>query len=137
MPTSPAEVEKFMQRERLAAFCTVDSENKPHVVPVFFTYVNEKAYVQTDRNSVKVHNLLKNPHVAVLVCSGEFGEEVVIIRGQARIVDEDEFVVRTQEHIDKYHIQLDVEGKDGMDLALFDQRVRCVVEITAECLLYW
>jgi len=58
MPKTLSEVQDFMNREQLASFATVDSENKPHVVPVFFTYENRKVYVQTDRKSVKVRNLL-------------------------------------------------------------------------------
>lgn len=67
MPGSQAEVEGFLHRERVAAFCSVDSENRPHIVPVFFTYDNDKLYIHTDRKSVKVHNLLANPNVAVTV----------------------------------------------------------------------
>jgi len=89
MPSSIDELEGFMRRELIASFCTVDAENRPHVVPVFFTYVNGKVYAHTVRKSVKVRNLLKNPHVAISVYSGEFGEEAVIIRGRARIVAED------------------------------------------------
>ncbi len=137
MPESLAEVDNFMQRERIATFCTVDAEDKPHVVPVFFTYINEKVYIHTDRKSVKVHNLLKNPNVALSVYRGEYGEEAVVIRGEARIVAEDEFVLRTQEHIDKYPIKLDEQGRDGLGLPLFDNAVRCVIEVTVKRLLFW
>ena len=79
-----------MNRERLASFAKVDPWNKPHVVPVFFTYDEGKLYIQSDRSSVKVRNLRKNDNVAVAVYRGE---EAVIVRGKARIVrDEKEFV---------------------------------------------
>jgi nitroimidazol reductase NimA-like FMN-containing flavoprotein (pyridoxamine 5'-phosphate oxidase superfamily) len=137
MPTSRAQVEDFMHQQQVAAFCTVDVNHKPHAVPVWFTYGNDKVYVQTDRVSVKVHNLLKNPNVAVEVHSGEFGEEAVIIRGKAKIVGEDEFVIRTQEHIDKYHIQLDEEGRDSMGIRCFDNTIRCVIEVSVDRLIFW
>lgn len=72
------EVRAFMERERLASFATVDAGCRPHVVPVFFTYEGGRVYVQTDRSSVKVRNLLGNDNVAVAVYRGE---EAVIIRG--------------------------------------------------------
>jgi nitroimidazol reductase NimA-like FMN-containing flavoprotein (pyridoxamine 5'-phosphate oxidase superfamily) len=137
MPRSLAEVDSFLHRERVAAFCTVDSEHRPHVVPVFFTYNDGKVYVQTDRKSVKAHNLLTNPNVAVAVYSGDFGEEAVIIRGQARILSGDEFLRRTQEHIYKYQLRLDEQGRDMLGIPLFDSTVRCVIEITAKRLIFW
>mgnify|MGYP001030022085 CR=1 FL=1 len=70
MPHALKEVESFMNRERLASFVTVNPNNEPHVVPVFFTYEGGKVYVQTDRNSVKVRNLLGNCNVAIAVYSG-------------------------------------------------------------------
>ena len=137
MPRSIAQVAGFMQKQQVASFCTVDIHNRPHVVPVFFTYENNKVFIHTDRKSQKVHNLLKNPHVALTVYSGGHGEEAVIIRGKARIVDNEEFVSRTQQHIEKYQIQLDNEGKDSMGIGCFDSVVRCVVEISTDRLIYW
>jgi nitroimidazol reductase NimA-like FMN-containing flavoprotein (pyridoxamine 5'-phosphate oxidase superfamily) len=137
MPGSTSDMVSFMNKQRIAAFCTVDDGNKPHVVPVFFTFANEKVYIHTDRASQKIRNLLKNPHVAITIFSGEFGEEAVIIRGRARIVDEDEFVARTREHIEKYKIQLDEEGRDSMGIRCFDSTTRCVIEIGADRLIFW
>jgi len=65
MPRSLEEAQSFMDRERLASFATVGLNNKPHVVPVFFTHCSGKIYVQTDRSSIKVHNLSRNSNVAL------------------------------------------------------------------------
>jgi len=135
MPRSLKEAKIFMDRERLASFATVSPNNEPHVVPVFFTYVDGKVYVQTDRKSVKVHNLLKNNNVAVAVYSGE---EAVIIRGKGRVVDrEEEFVKKTQDHINKYKLKLDSQGRDLLGIPLFDKNVRCVVEVTPKRIIFW
>lgn len=135
MPKSQREVQIFMDRERLASFATVDSLNKPHVVPVLFTYGNGKVYVQTDRDSVKVRNLLNNSNVALAVYSGE---EAVVVRGEGRIIDSDEeFIRRTKEHIAKYKLKLDKDGKDSLGIPLFDKEIRCVVEVTPERTIFW
>jgi len=124
-----------MNREQLATFATVDSNNEPHIVPVFFTYDDSKVYIQTDRNSVKVHNLIRNNNVAVAVYHGE---EAVIIRGTARLIDSsEEFVKRTQDHIDKYRLKLDEHGRDSLGIPLFDDKIRCVVEVTPKRILFW
>lgn len=135
MPKSLREVQIFMDRERLASFATVGSSNRPHVVPVFFTYENGKVHLQTDRDSVKVRNLLRNNNVAVAVYSGE---EAVVIRGKGRIIDSDEeHIKRTQEHIDKYNLRLDKDGGDSLGIPLFNKEIRCVIEVTSERIIFW
>jgi len=135
MPKNTTEVQDYIETQALASLATVGSNNEPHVVPVFFTYEKGKVYVQTDRQSVKVKNLLSNSKVAVAVYSGD---EAVILRGKARIVeDEEEFARRTQDHVAKYHLKLDKNGKDSLGIPLFDKSIRCVVEVTSEHTTFW
>jgi len=102
-----ANVKRFMNRERLASFATIGAYNRPHVVPVFFTYDSGKVYIQADRKSLKVRNLRRNHNVAIAVYHDE---EAVIIRGKGRIIEsENDFIKRTQQHINKYHLKLDAE----------------------------
>jgi len=144
-----ADVSGFMEREWLASFVTVDAEGKPHVVPVWFTYDDGRVHVQTDRKSVKVHNIKRNDNVAVTVCRDE---EAVIIRGRGKVIDDEkEFVKLTQRHIDKYnrlfniahktkgieYVKLDEHGRDSMGIPLFDSKVRCVIEVTPDKVLFW
>ena len=135
MPKSLGEVQSFMNRERLAAFATISSNSMPHVVPVFFTYNDGKVYIQTDRNSVKVRNLIRNNNVTVAIYRRE---EAVILRGKTRLIDSDEeFVKRTQDHIDKYRLKLDKHGRDSLGIPLFDNKIRCVIEVTPKRILFW
>lgn len=135
MPKSLREAQSFMNRERLATFATVDPNNEPHVVPVFFTYDDGRVYMQTDRKSAKVRNLTRSNSVAVAVYSGE---EAVIVKGRARLVDShEEFVKRTQDHINKYRLKLDEHGRDSLGIPLFDDKIRCVVEVTPKRILFW
>lgn len=124
-----------MMRERLASFATVTARGEPHVVPVFFTYDEGKVYVQTGRKSAKVRNLLRNRNVAVAVYRGE---EAVIIRGEGRIIDEDEeFLRRTRDHIQKYKLRIDSEGRNSLGIPLFNKGIRCVIEVTPKRTMFW
>lgn len=135
MPRSLEEVQSFMDRERLASFATVDFRNEPHIVPVFFTYDDGKLYIQTDRDSVKVRNLLVNSSVAVAVYHGE---EAVILRGKGRVIDnEEEFAKRTRDHINKYQLRLDEHGRDSLGIPLFNEEIRCVIEVAPKRILFW
>jgi nitroimidazol reductase NimA-like FMN-containing flavoprotein (pyridoxamine 5'-phosphate oxidase superfamily) len=110
-------------------------KSEPHVVPVFFTYDHGRVYVQTNRDSVKVRNLTRNSNVAVATYHGE---EAVIIRGKGRVIkDENEFARRTQDHIGKYQLRLDEQGRDSLGIPLFNNKVRCVVEVTSERIVFW
>jgi nitroimidazol reductase NimA-like FMN-containing flavoprotein (pyridoxamine 5'-phosphate oxidase superfamily) len=138
MPKRLAEVEDFMGKERLASFATVGRNNEPHVVPVFFTYKDEKVYIQTDRSSAKIRNLTENDNVAIAVYNLPFGEEAVIIRGKGRIIESDEeFTKRTQDHIKKYHLKLDKLGRDSSGIPLFDGKTRCIIEVTPKRVIFW
>jgi nitroimidazol reductase NimA-like FMN-containing flavoprotein (pyridoxamine 5'-phosphate oxidase superfamily) len=129
------DVKNYMDNARLASFATVTGRSEPHVVPVFFTYDDGKVYVQTDRKSVKIRNLLSNENVSVAVYSGE---EAVILRGKGRIIEDNaEFIRRTQDHIGKYKLKSDEEGKDSLGIPLFDRKRRCVVEVSGKHLIFW
>jgi len=119
-------------------------------VPVCFTYDGGKVYVQTDRKSVKVKNLSKNPHVTLTVYN--YRDEAVIMRGKACVQeDEAEFRRHTRVHIDKYnrlfnkargtqgveYIKLDELGRDNMGIPLFDSKIRCVIEVAPDKILFW
>ena len=135
MPKNLQQVKSFMDKQWLASFATVDRKNAPHVVPVFFTYDDGKVYVQTGRKSVKVRNVSKNSNASVAVYSRE---EAVIVRGKASIIsDSTEFKTRTQEHIAKYKLRLDEQGRDSLGIPLFNDTIRCVVEVTPERTLFW
>ncbi len=138
MPKRLSEVQNFMGKERLASIATVGHNNEPHVVPVFFTYEKGRVYVQTNRSSIKVRNLMKNYNVAIAVYNLPFGEEAVIIRGKARIIDSDEeFIKRTQDHVEKYQIKLDKLGRDSLGIPLFDRKIRCIIEVIPKRIIFW
>lgn len=134
MPATESQIKAFMNRQRLATFCTVGARRTPHAVPVWFTYSEGAVYVQTDRSSVKVRNLLRNPRACVAVYAGD---EAVIMTGRTRLLPQDEFRSRTAEHIRKYRIRLDRQGRDSLGISLFDAKVRCVVEVTPEKVRCW
>jgi len=64
-------------------------------------------------------------------------EEAVLIRGKGRILDSDEeFIKRTQDHIEKYELKIDDEGRGSLGLPLFNKKIRCVVEVVPERMLF-
>lgn len=62
---------------------TVRSDGRPHLVPIWFVWVNEKIYICTEEKSVKIKNLQGNPRASVAL---ENGSQPAIAEGTARIL---------------------------------------------------
>lgn len=79
---------------RLATYSPDD--NFPHLVPLWYLYLNGHIYMATDKRSKKVRNIRKNPRVTVLIDAYEeetkFGESIweikgLMINGKAEIIE--------------------------------------------------
>ena len=62
---------------------TVKPNGQPHLIPIWFVWVNDHAYVCTPRKSVKARNIARNPHVTF---SLEDGNQPRIAVGKAQIL---------------------------------------------------
>lgn len=62
---------------------TVRSDGRPHLVPIWFVWVNEKIYICTEEKSVKIKNLQGNPRASVAL---ENGSQPAIAEGTARVL---------------------------------------------------
>ena len=60
---------------------TVRADNTPHLVPIWFVWVEGKAYVCTAADSVKARNMRGKPNVAFAL---ENGNAPVVLEGCAR-----------------------------------------------------
>ena len=91
------DIEDFIQRVRVARLATIDSEFKPHLVPVVFVFDGTHFFIPVDekRKSGKpeklrrIKNIEGNPNVALLI--DEYNEDwarlaFVLIQGIASIV---------------------------------------------------
>jgi PPOX class probable F420-dependent enzyme len=75
---------------RVARLATVDADGRPHVVPICPVLDGDLILFATDEESVKVRNIRRNPHVALVV--DDYLEDwsrlrAVMIRAMARVLD--------------------------------------------------
>ena len=90
-------VRKRLQRARVARLATVDTEGRPHLVPICFAFDGRAFYTPLDRKPKRrrfdklqrVRNIRANPKVALLV--DEYREDwrrlwYVLILGRARLL---------------------------------------------------
>jgi PPOX class probable F420-dependent enzyme len=103
--TNDKHIESFINRARVARLATINSENKPHLVPVVFAFDGKHFLIPVDKKRKKVKpeelkrikNIQNNPNVALLI--DEYNEDwtklaFVMVQGKARII-----TTRTEENI--------------------------------------
>jgi PPOX class probable F420-dependent enzyme len=104
----PRAVEEFIERARFARLATIDSEFKPHLVPVVFVFngnhffipVDEKRKTAKPEKLKRIRNIQHNPNVALLI--DEYSEDwtklaFVMIQGKASIASKGEGNVQVRE----------------------------------------
>jgi uncharacterized pyridoxamine 5'-phosphate oxidase family protein len=62
---------------------TIRADNTSHLVPIWFVWVEGKAYICTSADSAKSRNLQSNPHVSFAL---ENGNAPVVLEGCARFM---------------------------------------------------
>jgi PPOX class probable F420-dependent enzyme len=91
------DIEEFIQRVRVARLATIDSEFRPHLVPVVFVFDGNHFFIPVDEKRKKakpeklrrIKNIQGNPNVALLI--DKYSEDwsklaFVMIQGIASIV---------------------------------------------------
>src|SRR5919106_5430049 len=95
-------VEGFIQRARVARLATIDSEFKPHLVPVVFVFDGNYFFIPVDEKRKKtakseklkrIRNIQDNPNIALLF--DEYSEDwtklaFVMIQGKASVATKEE-----------------------------------------------
>jgi F420H(2)-dependent biliverdin reductase len=82
MPLNP-NAERRLQTEQNLWLATVRPAGTPHLVPIWFVWVSGKIYLCSAADSVKVRNLIQNPHVSIAL---EDGSQPIVIEGLAKTI---------------------------------------------------
>jgi PPOX class probable F420-dependent enzyme len=95
----------IINKARVARLATVDSECKPHLIPVVFVFDNGCYFIPIDEKSKRqkpdrlkrVKNIQQNPNVTILI--DEYNEDwgklyFIMIQGKASIIGDKELELR-------------------------------------------
>lgn len=85
----PDEVTDRLQSEPLAAFLATSRENRPHVAPVWYRYVDGTVEISTTGR--KLGNIRANPRVSLAVQKADGGipEWTVTLLGTATVIEDE------------------------------------------------
>jgi PPOX class probable F420-dependent enzyme len=133
----PPAVEEFIQRARVARLATIDSEFKPHVVPVVFVFdgnhffipVDEKRKTAKPERLKRIKNIQDNPNVALLI--DHYVEDwtklaFVMIQGKASVASKREGNVQVRQAYKKLmtkYIQYRTVGVGEMCIIITPKKV--------------
>ena len=74
--------DEFLKTQKILRLCTIDKNNFPHIVPVWYMFSEGKIYIGTDTKSQKIKNLKKNNHVSFCVDVGINSPDIYGVMGQ-------------------------------------------------------
>ena len=83
MTTTLDSTHQRLRDERNIWLATVRPNSVPHLIPIWFVWHDEKIYICTGADSVKIRNLKENPRVALAL---EDGSTPIMLEGMARLL---------------------------------------------------
>ena len=126
---------EFLKSQKILRLATIDSSGNPHIVPVWYMYVNEKFYIGTNTSTKKAKNIKKNPKVAFCVDTGIKSPDIFGVMGIGRarlIVKKDRVGQLAKKILLRYFKNL----KNQSAQQLLDQ-TNCVIEIIPKNITNW
>jgi PPOX class probable F420-dependent enzyme len=133
----PSDVEEFIERARVARLATIDTEFKPHLVPVVFVFDGNHFFIPLDekRKTAKpeklkrIRNIQDNPNVALLI--DEYSEDwtklaFLMIQGKASVASKTEGNIQVREAYKKLmtkYIQYQKVGVGEMCIIITPKKV--------------
>lgn len=95
-------VKKRLEHESVIWFTTVDSKGNPQPRPVWFHWDGETVLLFSQAEGAKVRQIKGNPCVALNLNSTPDGGDVMVLLGEATIVEDKVSPERLQDYIRKY-----------------------------------
>jgi general stress protein 26 len=125
----------FIKSQKILRLATIDVQGNPHIVPVWYDYINGKFYIGTNTGTMKARNIKKNPRVSFCVDIGIKSPGIFGIMGigRARLILENKCVQLVAKKILLRYFK-SVKNKSAQRLL---KDTDCIIEITPKKLTSW
>jgi PPOX class probable F420-dependent enzyme len=101
-------IEQRLEKEHVIWLTTVDAHNAPQPRPVWFQWDGQTVLIFSQSRGAKVRHIIRNPRVALNFNTDEWGGEVGVLTGEARILETPLSEERMQTYLQKY--EQDIKG---------------------------
>ena len=126
---------EFLKSQKILRLATINKNNTPHIVPVWYMYSSKKIYIGTNTRTQKIKNLKKNNQVAFLVDVGIKSPNIYGVQGQGianLILDKSRVKTIATKILLRYFTSMKI--KSAVEL-LAD--TDCIIEIIPEKFTVW
>lgn len=118
---------KLFEKQKILHLATINSDGVPHLVPVWYKYIEKKFYVGTNTKTTKAKNIAKNNKVSFCIDVGVWSPiDGMMGIGRAKIIKKQDLVKKIAcKILLRYFKTL----KEKSAKQLLDQ-TNCIIEIT-------
>ncbi len=83
-------INELLNKTLIARIATVDQQDRPHVVPVWYGWDGECLWISAYSSTHKVRNIEKNPWISVVIdtTTNHLDNQAVVLEGRAELVRE-------------------------------------------------
>jgi len=85
------QLDAFLSERMLMRLCTFDENGDPNLVPVWFGWENGVIYTTTNKDTVKVSNIRRQPKVGFLIDKGPPNKGVHGV-GNAQVIEDQKLI---------------------------------------------
>jgi len=127
--------DEFLKSQKILRLATLDKDNVPHIVPVWYIYSSKKIYIGTNTRTQKANNLRKNTRVSFCVDVGINAPNIfgVMGKGKANLILDKNKVKKIATRILLRYFK-NMKNKSASELL---EDTDCVIEITPEKFSIW
>ena len=129
---------RMLERDLIAWITTVGPDGRPHAVPVWFFWDDDRVVIFSEPRTRKVAHIRAGSAVLVhLQAGGRFGDDVVILDGRAEISDRpaaDWLAGFRDEYVEKY---ADAIADYGMPLEKISETFSTAIVFTPDAVKAW
>ncbi len=127
------ELDVYLAEPRNAVLASVNAQNTPVQVPVFFDWHDGIAYVSVTSERGFYPNFARNPSVALCIDDKGPPMRTVLIRGQVAVIEGDAIWSHTERIIHKYRAGQEAEEA----LTRMRGEPRVILQITPSVITSW
>ena len=88
---APDELERYLATQRTVRVATADADGTPHVIPLWFVWVDGAMFMNSTTGNVTVDNMLRSGRAAAVVDDGETYDVLrgAVVTGRVEPADDD------------------------------------------------
>lgn len=127
--------DEFLKSQKILRLATIDKNQSPHIVPVWYMYSRKKFYIGTNTTTQKAKNIRKNGSVSFCIDVGINSPDIygIMGKGKANLILEQSKIERIAKKILLRYFKT-LENKSAKEL-LSD--TNCIIEIIPNKISVW